>query len=157
MTARLSASPYGRSTPTGWVFDSRGALGDGVRRAELVRALAAAVAPFEFDTVAGIANSGTTWGLLLAIELGLPFANVLVDGPRSGGLQRNIEPVLPPGTRVLLVDNWTSSGDSFVEASRLCRAAGALPVLAAVIAGPVGQQHVAGLPLAIGVPLDSLD
>lgn len=80
-----------------------------------------------FDVLAGIAKSGTVWAAWVAWANDLPFANVLLDGPRSSGLQREVEGDIS-GRRVLLVDNWMRSGDSFVRAKEVVLRSGGRPV-----------------------------
>jgi len=78
-----------------------------------------------FDSIAGIAKSGTVWGAWLAWDLNLPFMNVLLEGPRSSGLNREVEGDAQ-GKRVILVDNWIRTGESIDKAIKTIHNAGAV-------------------------------
>ena len=145
----------GRSGPDKtYVFDARGAGANPKLRGLLVHALRIAVGlcpPFE--VVAGIAKSGTVWAAWLAWAEGIPFANVLIDGPRTSGLRREVEGDVA-GKRVLILDNWISTGESVRKAADVLRRAGAAPiaVLTLVSAGP----RDFGLPQHTALNIDSL-
>lgn len=103
------------------LVDSRGLLGTAEGRWVMAAALAQHLDELPDDVaIGGVANSGSIVGLLLADRLDLDYVNVLVDGPRSKGLRRTLEPedgLL--GRPVVLVDNWIATGSSLLEAARL--------------------------------------
>lgn len=141
------------------LIDSRGLLGTGAGRTLIIRALSRHVREFDSGIViAGVANSGSILGALLADRLGLAFVNILVDGPRSRGLHRQLEPDHAlSGHPVLLVDNWIASGNSFRDAARLITDAGGDLVGAVTVSA--STTFVPGnLPfdLHVGIPLTSL-
>lgn len=82
----------------------------------------AAFAPF--SVVAGVATAGIPHGALLADRLGLPFVYVR-DKAKSHGRQNQIEGELPPGARVLLIEDLISTGGSSLKAVQALRDAGA--------------------------------
>ena len=118
------------SAPLAFVVDSRGAGTNLTLRRLIVTGLAAAAhdAP-TFDVIAGVAKAGTSWAAWLAWEGQWPCANVLTEGPRASGLQRQIEGGVA-GARVLLVDNCIRSGESMRKAVAIVRHAGGQPVAA---------------------------
>ena len=117
-----------------YVLDTRGAGTNLELRRLIVSALqtqAESCPPFH--VVVGLAKSGTTWAAWLAWAMEIPFANVLLDGKRTSGLQREVEGDVA-GKRILLIDNWTNSGDSIRKASEVVKRAGGTPVAALTIA-----------------------
>lgn len=76
-----------------------------------------------FDVVGGLAKSGTMWGAWLSWICELPFANVLLSGPRASGLQREVEGDVT-GKRVLLIDNWIQSGSTIRKGQDVIQRAG---------------------------------
>jgi orotate phosphoribosyltransferase len=125
--------PGRKSKSKDYVINTRGA-GTGLELrtlvvAELERCAAGGPA---FDTIGGVAKAGTSWGAWLAWVMDKPFANVLLDGPRASGLQREVEGDIA-GRRVLVVDNWTRSGDSLRAAATVIERAGGVCVGALTI------------------------
>lgn len=118
-----------------WIADVRGALSDPILRRRIVMELARRFRR-EFQSaemIIGLSKAGIAWGALLAWKLDLPGGVVHLDGPRSSGLQRDVEgPV--GGRRVLLIDNLTRSHTSLIEAAQIIEAndgivAGAMPIV----------------------------
>jgi len=101
-----------------YLFDTRGASTNLPLRRLLINDLSAAVRDFQPLVVGGIAKSGTVWGAWVAWQLDLPFANILLDGPRMSGLQREVEGNIE-GHTVLLIDNWVRSGTSLTKAAEV--------------------------------------
>lgn len=128
-----------------FLIDSRGAGTKLELRELVVKGLAAeAAACTPFDVIAGVAKAGTPWGAWLAWAKRLPFANVLLDGPRGSGLQREVEGDVG-GRRVALVDNWVRSGASIRQAAEVVKRAGGTPVAVLAIV-KTGEPNV-GLPV----------
>jgi orotate phosphoribosyltransferase len=116
-----------------FVVDTRGAgVHLPLRTLVVERLNAQAMASPAFDVVAGLAKSGTVWAAWLAWHMDKPFANVLLDGPRASGLQRQVEGEVA-GKRVLLIDNWVRSGTSIRQAFDIIKMAGGHPVAALAI------------------------
>lgn len=106
--------------PKAYLFDTRGATSNLPLREFLVAELVRATGHFRPQVIGGVAKSGTVWGAWLAWQIGLPFANILLAGPRSSGLQREVEGMIE-GLSVLLVDNWVHSGESLAQAVEVVR------------------------------------
>ena len=109
------------------VIDTRGA-GTSLPLRELIveHAKARLAALPACDVIAGVSKSGTVWAAWLSWVCTKPFANVLPDGPRHSGLEREVEGDVS-GSRVVLVDNWIRSGASINGAiSAVQRAGGAV-------------------------------
>ncbi len=85
-----------------------------------------------YDIIGGIAKSGTTWGAWLSWKLRIPYANILLDGKRSSGLQREIEGDVKD-KNVVLIDNWLRSGTSILNAAEVVRRNGGNAIGAIVI------------------------
>lgn len=109
-----------------YVINTRGAGASLELRELIVSALAESASDSPpFDVIGGIAKAGTAWGAWLAWMIGKPFANVLLDGPRPSGLQREVEGDVAD-KKVLLVDNWTRSGASLRAATSVIERAGGI-------------------------------
>ncbi|QXF84280.1 hypothetical protein HBA53_24535 (plasmid) [Rhodococcus pyridinivorans] len=106
--------------------------------------------------LAGVANSGTAWATSAARAAGLPHCNVLVDGPRSKGLGRQVEPDEISGHRLVLIDNWLSTGDSLRTARRIVESLGATVAAAVVISAAIDVADLDGIPVAVLWPRDLL-
>jgi orotate phosphoribosyltransferase len=134
------------------LVDSRGAGSNLRLRNVVVAALAEKFLPLDdVTTVVGLAKSGMTWGAWLAQSTGLPYATVLLDGPRPGGLQREIEGDVH-GRRVALVDNWVSSGESLQQASSVVERHGGHVSAAIAVCGRVSSNLPFPVLLAFRLP-----
>lgn len=135
-----------------YLVDSRGA-GSSVRlRNVILTALAHRLLPFErIDIIAGLAKSGMTWAAWLAQSAGLPYATILIDGPRSAGLQREVEGDIS-GHRVVLVDNWISSGQSIRDAAAVAIRNGGEVVGAIAVCGRGGHDLPFPVLTAFSIP-----
>lgn len=121
-----------------YIVDARGAGSNIKLRSTLVGSLAVLLKQLPpVEVIGGVANSGTIWGGWLAWHLDKPFANILLDGPRASGAQREIEGDVT-GKSIVLVDNWARSGRSLQKAADICRRQGATPLgaLLLVASGP---------------------
>jgi orotate phosphoribosyltransferase len=76
------------------------------------------------DVVAGVATGGIAPGVLVAQEMGLPFIYVR-SSVKGHGLGNQVEGVLTPGQKVVVVEDLISTGKSSLEAVDALRAAGA--------------------------------
>ncbi len=77
-----------------------------------------------FDKVAGVATAGIAHGALIADELDLPFIYVR-SKPKGHGRQNQIEGILNPGEKCLVVEDLISTGGSSIQAVEVLREAGA--------------------------------
>jgi orotate phosphoribosyltransferase len=80
----------------------------------------------EFPTanlIAGVATAGIPQGVLVAQELGLPFAYVR-SAPKDHGMNNMIEGEVQEGQRVVVVEDLISTGKSSLKAVEALRAAG---------------------------------
>lgn len=71
-----------------------------------------------YQVICGIAKSGIMWGSWLSWELNLPYATVLIDGPRLSGMKRQIEGEVS-NKDIILVDNWIRDGISIKSAAEI--------------------------------------
>lgn len=85
-------------------------------------ALVKAVYP-DGDLIAGTATAGIPHAAWLADRLNLPMIYVRAK-PKDHGQGRQVEGVLTPGQRVVVVDDLLSTGGSVLEAVHAVRAAG---------------------------------
>jgi orotate phosphoribosyltransferase len=79
------------------------------------------------DAVAGTATAGIPWASWLAAEFNLPMTYVR-DKPKQHGQQNQIEGVVEPGSRTLVVEDLVSTGQSVLGTVETIRQAGAEPV-----------------------------
>lgn len=117
---------------------------------ELCRRFAAVLAPFAPTLVVGPTTGGVLLSFETARQLGgtvrAAFAEPASDGGRS--LRRGWP--LAPDERVVLVDDILTTGASLIETVDAVRAAGVVPLAAAVIV----DRSVA--PVELGFPLHAL-
>ena len=73
-----------------------------------------------FDFIAGVATAGIPFGMILAEKLNMPFAYIR-SAPKSHGRKNLIEGDLPPGKRVLVVEDLISTGGSSIKAVKALR------------------------------------
>ena len=105
-----------------------------------------------FDVIAGVAIAGLTMSSPLAIMLKKPMMYVRKQG-ESRGLNRLVEGVSAPGSRVLIIDDLVSTGNSMVSATNALRSKGYRVTDTAVLVDRLegGKKKLAG----IGVKLNS--
>jgi orotate phosphoribosyltransferase len=107
-----------------FLIDTRGAGTNIPLRMLIIDVLRLRLAEFAgTEVVAGVAKSGITWGSWLAWELGVEYATV-VGTPRASGMKRAVEGDVA-GKRLVIIDNFTLSGESIEKAARLAESAGA--------------------------------
>lgn len=78
---------------------------------------------FEPDLIAGVATGGIPQGVLIAQELGLPFAYVRTS-KKEHGLTNQIEGEVRAGQRVVVVEDLISTGGSSLGAVQALKGAG---------------------------------
>jgi len=108
----------------------------------------------QLDSIAGAETSGIAFGAWLAEELDVPMQYVRKK-PRGFGPATQVEGVLKPGGRVLLVDDVMAGGQSQVAFSRALAAAGA-PVRDALVLFDYGAFPTAQLLAPLGVTVHAL-
>lgn len=138
-----------------FLVDSRGAGADPRLRALILAELGINLhsLPAPPQAIAGLAKSGMTWGAWLALLTGLPYATVLLDGPRSAGLRREVEGEIG-GLRTVLVDNWVASGASLVQAAEIVGRHGGEVVGALAVSG--SATPALSFPVRVALDLRSL-
>jgi len=75
------------------------------------------------DIILGVATGGIAQGALVAEELGLPYAYVRPK-PKEHGLGNQIEGLLEPGQRAVVIEDLISTGGSSLNAVEAIRQAG---------------------------------
>lgn len=75
------------------------------------------------NLIAGVATAGIPQGVLVAQELGLPFAYVR-SAPKDHGMNNMIEGEVKEGQKVVVVEDLVSTGKSSLKAVEALRAAG---------------------------------
>lgn len=115
---------------SGWLSpiytDSRRILSAPALRSWVADRLAERIAVLypEAETIAGVATGAIAHGVLVAERLGKPFVYVR-SKPKDHGTGALVEGTLPPGTRVVVVEDMISTGKSSLEAVAALRGAGA--------------------------------
>jgi orotate phosphoribosyltransferase len=75
------------------------------------------------NLIAGVATAGIPQGVVVAQELGLPFAYVR-SAPKDHGMNNMIEGEVKEGQKVVVVEDLISTGNSSLKAVEALRAAG---------------------------------
>jgi orotate phosphoribosyltransferase len=78
----------------------------------------------EAEVVAGVATAGIPHGALIADQIKLPFIYVR-SAPKGHGLGNQIEGVLEPGQKVIVIEDLISTGKSSMQVVDVLRAQGA--------------------------------
>jgi orotate phosphoribosyltransferase len=78
----------------------------------------------DIDLIAGVATGGIAHGVLVAQEMGLPFAYVR-SSAKEHGLTNSIEGVVESGQSVIVIEDLISTGGSSLKAVEALREAGA--------------------------------
>jgi orotate phosphoribosyltransferase len=78
----------------------------------------------DVDVITGVATGGIAHGVLVAQDLGLPFAYVRSSN-KDHGLSNQIEGVVESGQSVIVVEDLISTGGSSLRAVEALKAAGA--------------------------------
>lgn len=106
--------------------DNRKALSDVDTRDDIVEGLTDICdsAFDETDVIVGVATGAIAWGALVADMYELPFAYVRSKA-KDHGLGNQIEGVVNPGDKVIVIEDLISTGGSSLAAVEALRAAGA--------------------------------
>lgn len=78
----------------------------------------------DIDVVAGVATGGIPHGVLVAQDLGLPFAYVR-DSKKDHGLSKRIEGIIESGQSVIMIEDLVSTGGSSMRALEAVQETGA--------------------------------
>lgn len=78
----------------------------------------------DIDVIAGVATAGIPHGVLIAQDLGLPFAYVR-SAQKGHGLTNQIEGVIESGQSVIMIEDLISTGGSSMNAVKAVRETGA--------------------------------
>lgn len=78
----------------------------------------------EAEGIAGVATAGIAWGAMVADQLKMPFVYVR-SSPKDHGMGNQIEGVVNPGQKVVVVEDLVSTGKSSLSICETLRAAGA--------------------------------
>lgn len=74
----------------------------------------------DVDLIAGVATGGIALGVLVAQEMGLPFAYVR-SSQKAHGLTNQVEGVVESGQRVIVIEDLISTGGSSLKAVEALR------------------------------------
>ncbi len=74
----------------------------------------------DVDLIAGVATGGIALGVLIAQEMGLPFAYVR-SSQKAHGLTNQVEGVVESGQRVVVIEDLISTGGSSLKAVEALR------------------------------------
>lgn len=74
----------------------------------------------EFDVIAGTATAGIPWAAFLAAELDKPMVYVRAQ-PKDYGKAKQVEGIMPVGSRVLIVEDLISTGRSSLTSAAACQ------------------------------------
>ena len=76
------------------------------------------------DCIAGVATAGIAHGVMAADLLKLPFVYVRSE-PKKHGMGNQVEGVLTPGQKVVVIEDLISTGKSSLQVVEVLRAQGA--------------------------------
>ena len=131
--------------------DIKWAWTDPARLRLLARALARRVDDAEW--LAGLELGAVPLVVATALETGRPYV-VVRKAPKGHGTQSRIEGAVPPGARVVLLEDVTTTGGSVAETVTVLRSAGArVDRVVAVVDREAGARERLA---SIGVALDAL-
>lgn len=105
--------------------DNRVSLSYPAIRTDIKNALASGIRQHypEVQAIVGVATAGIPQGALVADVLGLPAAYVRPE-PKSHGRQNQLEGDLPPGCKVVVIEDLISTGKSSLKAVEVLREMG---------------------------------
>ena len=132
-------------------IDVKKAWPDPHRLSVLARGLAARVG--SEDRLAGMELGAVPLVVAVALELGRPYV-VLRKAPKEHGTRQSFEGEIPAGSRVLVIEDVTTTGGSTVRSVEIIRSAGGVVDRALVVLDR--EQGAADRLKAIGVHLESL-
>ncbi|WP_059052208.1 orotate phosphoribosyltransferase [Paenibacillus senegalimassiliensis] len=108
----------------------------------------------EAEVVAGTATAGIPHAAFAAQKLGLPMAYIR-DKAKGHGKENQIEGLIKPGQKVVVIEDLISTGGSSIKAAEAVRAAGAEPLAVLAIFSYQLDKAVQGFADA-DIPLQTL-
>jgi len=105
-----------------------------------------------FDAICGVATGGIPHAAVMSYELGVPMA--YVRSKKTHGLSKSVEGLLDRGSRVLLVDDVSTTGGSIASAVETLRRSGLVVEDALVILDR--NQGAESLLMGHGIKLHSV-
>jgi orotate phosphoribosyltransferase len=106
------------------------------------------------EVLAGVATAGIAWGAMISDQLKLPFTYVRPK-PKEHGMGNQIEGVINPGQKVLVIEDLVSTGKSSLQVCEVLRNAGA-EVLGMVSIFNYGFPHATEAFQHAGIPVYSI-
>jgi len=109
------------------------------------------------ERLAGMELGAVPLVVATALRTGRPYV-VVRKAAKAHGTQQRFEGEIPPGARVLVIEDVTTTGGSSVETVEIVRAAGGLVdrMLVVVDRGQGARERLAGIGVALE-PLATLD
>lgn len=106
------------------------------------------------EVIAGTATAGIPHAAFVAQKLGLPMAYIR-DKAKGHGKENQIEGLIKPGQKVIVIEDLISTGGSSIKAAQAVREAGAEPLAVLAIFSYQLDKAVQGFEVA-GIPLQTL-
>lgn len=106
------------------------------------------------EVIAGTATAGIPHAAFVAQKLGLPMAYIR-DKAKGHGKENQIEGLIKPGQKVIVIEDLISTGGSSIKAAQAVREAGAEPLAVLAIFSYQLDKAVQGFEAA-GIPLQTL-
>lgn len=108
----------------------------------------------EAEVIAGTATAGIPHAAWVADKLNLPMAYIR-DKAKGHGKQNQIEGLIKPGQKVIVIEDLISTGGSSIKAAQAVREAGGVPLVVLAIFSYELDRAVQAFEEA-GIPLQSL-
>ncbi|WP_410768077.1 orotate phosphoribosyltransferase [Fontibacillus sp. BL9] len=106
------------------------------------------------EVIAGTATAGIPHAAFVSQKLGLPMAYIR-DKAKGHGKENQIEGLIKPGQKVIVIEDLISTGGSSIKAAQAVREAGAEPLAVLAIFSYQLDKAVQGFEEA-GIPLQTL-
>ncbi|RCX22858.1 orotate phosphoribosyltransferase [Fontibacillus phaseoli] len=106
------------------------------------------------EVIAGTATAGIPHAAFVSQKLGLPMAYIR-DKAKGHGKENQIEGLIKPGQKVIVIEDLISTGGSSIKAAQAVREAGGEPLAVLAIFSYQLDKAVQGFEEA-GIPLQSL-
>jgi orotate phosphoribosyltransferase len=106
------------------------------------------------EVIAGTATAGIPHAAWVADKLGLPMAYIR-DKAKGHGKQNQIEGLIAPGQKVIVIEDLISTGGSSIKAAQAVQEAGGVPLAVLAIFSYELDRAVAAF-AAADIPLQSL-
>ncbi len=136
---------------------------------ETIHQLKNRIAPFKPDILMGIESRGFLVGAPLAVEMNLPFGMIRKKGKLPGTVlshkytleygtdEIELQPdLIPPGSRVVLIDDLLATGGTITAAAALVEKAGSVVVAGACVIELEGLNGRAKFQAKSDTPFEAL-